>query len=165
VNEQHPSNLQAFPPSPPEPRGVFRMAMESGVVPTPMDRRDAALAHILGAIVGLFSAGLFFPVLAPTIVLLFNTTRSPFVLFHVNQAAWFQGIVSLGAIIFGVLFVLLYFVTCGMGIFLLPLALFPWLASVAVPFWVAMMAYDGKWSGYPWLRDWVLDDASPLVAD
>lgn len=159
------AQIHVFPPTPPEPPGVFRMAMESGFTPSANDRRDAALAHIFGAIVGIFSAGLLFPVLAPTIVLLFNTTRSPFVLFHVNQAAWFQGIVSLAAIVFGVLFVLLYLITCGMGIFILPFAAIPWLASVAVPFWVAMMAYDGKWSGYPWLRDWVLDDASPLVSE
>ncbi len=156
-------------PNAAEPRGVFRVAMENahaqGVVQSPTDRRDAALAHVLGAVVGIFSAGVLFPALAPTIVLLFNTSRSPFVLFHVNQAAWFQGVVSLAAIAFAVLFVALYLVTCGIGILLLPLLLFPWLASVAVPMWVAMMAYDGKWTGYPWLRDWVLDDASPLVSD
>ena len=163
-----PPTAPALPP-PVEPPGVFRTAMEGaaaqGVLQSPTDRRDAALAHLLGAIVGIFSAGVMLPAFAPTLVLLFNSTRNPYVLFHVNQAAWFQGLVSLTAIVSGLLFVLLYFLTCGFGVLLLPLAIFPWLASVGVPLWAALRAYDGKWDGYPWLSDWVLDDASPLLSE
>ena len=81
------SPVHVFPPNPPEPRGMFRVAMESGHVPTATDARDAALAHIFGAIVGIFSAGLLLPVLAPTIVLLFNKTRSPFVYFPARETS------------------------------------------------------------------------------
>lgn len=84
-------------------------------------------------------------------------------LFHVNQAAWFQAFVSLVAVVAGVAFVFLYFVTCGVGLLLLPLALFPWALSVLLPLWVAYRAYQGEWAGYPVLGDFVLDQEAPFV--
>lgn len=147
--------------------GYFRNAMSqsqaSGEIISPQDRTHAAATHLLGAIVGIFTAGLIAPVLATTLVLVFNSTRHPFVLFHVNQAAWFQLLVSIGAAILGVLFVFVYFVTCGIGLILLPLALIPWGLSVLVPAWIAWRAYRGEWAPYPILGDWVLDQEHPFV--
>jgi uncharacterized membrane protein len=147
--------------------GFFRTRMQdqiaAGIVSSPQDRTHAAAAHVLGAIVGIFTAGLLLPVLATTLVLVINTSRSPFVLFHVNQAAWFQAFVSLVAIVAGVAFVVLYFVTCGIALILLPLALIPWSLSVLLPLWVAYRAYRGEWADYPVIGDYVLDQESPFV--
>jgi uncharacterized membrane protein len=151
--------------------GFFRTkmgeALASGQPISAQDKNHAALAHLLGAIVGVFTAGVFFPVMATTVVLLFNSTRHPFVLFHVNQAALFQAFVSGVAILAGVIFGLLYVMTCGVVIFLLPVlllfALIPWSLSVLLPAWLAYRAYKGEWAGYPVIGDFVLDQASPFV--
>lgn len=127
------------------------------------DRTHAAATHLLGAVVGVFTAGFLLPVLATTLVLVFNSSRHPFVLFHVNQAAWFQLLVSITAVVAGVLFGFLYLVTCGVGLILLPLVLIPWSLSVAIPAWLAFRAYRGEWAGYPLLGDWVLDQEHPFV--
>lgn len=127
------------------------------------DRTHAAAAHLLGALVGIFTAGFLLPILAPTLVLVINKSRSPFVLFHVNQAAWFQVLVSAAAGVGVVLFLVLYFVTCGMGLLLLPLAIVPWAISVILPVWVAFGAQRGDWTPYPLLGEWVLDQESPFV--
>ncbi len=153
--------------------GFFRTAMQnvqaSGHLQSSEDRTHAAAAHLLGAFVGLITAGLLFPVAAPTLVLVFNSSRNPFVLFHVNQAAWFQAVLSGCQVLFGVVFVVLYFVTCGIGVILLvpliPVFLAGWALSVFFPAWLALRAYKGEWATYPWLGDWVLDQESPMVAD
>lgn len=147
--------------------GFFRDAMQESVARgetlSPQDRTHAAAAHVLGAVVGMFTAGLFLPIVATTLVLIFNTSRHRFVLFHVNQAAWFQLLVSVAASIFGVVFVVVYFMTCGLGVLLLPLALVPWAFSVLAPLWVALGAYQGRWALYPYLGDWVLDEKQPFI--
>jgi uncharacterized membrane protein len=153
--------------------GFFRTAMQNaqaaGTLQSSEDRTHAALAHLLGAFVGLVTAGLLFPVAAPTLVLVINSSRNPFVLFHVNQAAWFQAALSAFQVLFGIVFVVLYFVTCGVGVILLipliPVFLAGWLLSVLYPAWLAYRAYLGEWATYPWLGNFVLDQESPLVAD
>lgn len=147
--------------------GHFRRQMQeefaSGRALSSRDRTHAAAAHLLGAVVGIFTAGFLLPILAPTLVLAFNESRHPFVLYHVNQAAWFQVLVSAAAGLGALLFVILYLVTCGVGVLLLPLALVPWLLSVLLPLWVALGAHRGDWTPYPWLGEWVLDQQSPFV--
>lgn len=151
----------------------FRTAMDAaiaaGTVQSAEDRQHAALAHLLGAIVGLMTAGVLFPVAAPTLVLVLHSNRNPFVLFHVNQAAWFQGLVSTIQLVSTIGFFILYFVTCGMGVFLLipliPIFLVGWLLSVVYPAIVAYQAYQGQWGMYPYLGRWVLDQESPIVAE
>ncbi len=153
--------------------GVFRGAMERAIAARTIEPREdcshAALAHIFGAIGGLLSGGLLIPIAAPTLVLLFHSSRNPFVLFHVNQAAWFQGLVSAIQIGTGVLAGLLALFTCGFGTLillpLLPVFIVGWLVSVALPAYVAFRAYRGEWTPYPYLGDWVLDQESPLVVD
>jgi hypothetical protein len=151
----------------------FRTAMEAAqaaqTLQSSEDRTHAALAHILGAIVGLMTAGVLFPVAAPTLVLVINSSRNPFVLFHVNQAAWFQALLSAIQVVSAIVFVVLYFVTCGIGVILLvplvPVFLVGWMLSVLVPAYLAYQAYNGQWAMYPYLGKWVLDQESPLVAD
>lgn len=153
--------------------GFFRTAMDnavaSGQVQSPEDRTHAAVAHLLGAFVGLATAGMLLPIAAPTLVLVINSSRNPFVLYHVNQAAWFQAALSAFQILFGILVFVLYFVTCGVGVILLipllPLFLAGWALSVIYPAWIAYRAYQGEWAKYPWLGDYVLDQESPIVAD
>lgn len=153
--------------------GPFRTAMEAaqsaGTLQSSEDRTHAALAHLLGAVVGLLTAGVLFPVAAPTLVLVINSSRNPFVLFHVNQAAWFQALLSAIQVGSTIVLLVVYFFTCGMGIFLLvpfiPLFLVGWVLSVLYPAYIAFQAYNGQWATYPWLGDWVLDQESPLVAD
>lgn len=147
----------------------MQQALASGAPQPADDRTHAALAHLLGAMAGLVSGGMLLPVAAPTLVLLFHSRRNPFVLFHVNQAAWFQGVISLVQITMAVVTGVLSFVTCGFGAILLvpfiPVFLLAWLAAVALPVYLALRAYEGQWTGYPWLGDWVLDQESPIVAD
>jgi len=149
--------------------GHFRQKMQDTLADghpiSPQDRTHAAAAHLLGAVVGIFTGGLLLPVLATTLVLVVNKSRHPFVLFHVNQAAWFQVVASLAIATSGLLFLAIYFVTCGAGLLLLPLLFVPWLLSVLLPFWVAFGAQRGDWTGYPWLGDWVLDQEVPFVDD
>jgi hypothetical protein len=103
------------------------------------------------------------------LVLVINSSRNPFVLFHVNQAAWFQALLSSIQVVSGILFVILYFVTCGVGVILLipliPLFLVGWVLSVLYPAYLAYQAYQGQWALYPYLGRWVLDQESPLVVD
>lgn len=151
----------------------FRTAMDAALASQTLqnseDRTHAAVAHLLGAIVGLFTAGVLFPVAAPTLVLVINSSRNPFVLFHVNQAAWFQALLSSIQIAATIVFFVLYFVTCGVGVILLvplvPLFLVGWILSVLYPAYVAYQAYQGQWTTYPYLGAWVLDQESPLVVD
>jgi predicted membrane metal-binding protein len=149
--------------------GHFRQKMQEALAAgqpiSSEDRTHAAAAHLLGAVVGVFTAGLLLPVLATTLVLVINKSRNPYVLFHVNQAAWFQVVSSVAIAVGGLLFLVIYFVTCGAGLLLLPLLLVPWLLSVLLPVWVAIGAQRGEWLGYPWLGDWVLDQESPFVDD
>lgn len=151
----------------------FRTAMEAAraaqTLQGPEDRTYAALAHILGAVVGLVTAGLLLPVAAPTLVLVVHAQRNPFVLFHVNQAAWFQALVSAVQLVLGVGFFVIYLFTCGLGAILLipliPVFLIGWMLSVLYPAYLAYQAYNGQWAMYPYLGQWVLDQESPLVAD
>ncbi len=151
----------------------FRTAMDSAIASQTLqnseDRTHAAAAHLLGAFVGLITAGVLFPVAAPTLVLVINSSRNPFVLFHVNQAAWFQALLSSIQIVATIVFFVLYFVTCGVGVILLvpfiPLFLVGWALSVLYPAYIAYQAYQGQWALYPYLGSWVLDQESPLVAD
>ncbi|MBN8614570.1 MAG: DUF4870 domain-containing protein [Deltaproteobacteria bacterium] len=151
----------------------FRTAMDSAIASQTLqnseDRTHAAAAHLLGAFVGLITAGVLFPVAAPTLVLVINSSRNPFVLFHVNQAAWFQALLSSIQIVATIVFFVLYFVTCGVGVILLvpfiPLFLVGWALSVLYPAYIAYQAYQGQWALYPYLGTWVLDQESPLVAD
>lgn len=150
--------------------GPFRQAMQSGAQPSDEDCRYALYAHLLGAIVGLFTTGVIFPAMAPTFVLLFQTSRHPFLLFHINQTMWFQAIISLALAGMWIVFMIIYFLSCGIGgLLLLPVFLVVhlvlWLLSVVLPLVTMLGARRGEWSRYPFIGDMVLDQESPLVVE
>lgn len=148
--------------------GKLRQAQLAGGPIEEGEREHALYAHLLGAVVGLFTTGVIFPAMAPTLVLVFRASRHPFLLFHINQAMWFQGIISLLLALNWVVFFIGYLATCGIGaLVLFPLCLILhgglWLVSVILPVIVAVGARKGHWSRYPIIGDMVLDQASPLV--
>lgn len=156
------------PPFGMRPPGKLRQAQAAGGPIEQGEREHALYAHLLGAVVGLFTTGVIFPAMAPTLVLVFRSSRHPFLLFHINQAMWFQGLISLFLALNWVVFLIGYLATCGIG----ALVLFPvcallhavmWLVSVVLPIVVGFGARDGKWTRYPIIGDMVLDQASPLV--
>lgn len=145
------------------PNGMFRRAMNEGHVPDEEARNHAFLAHLATVVVGLFTAGMLLPILAPTLVLLLHNRRDPFVYFHINQACWFQ--VASTVIIGGATVVvgILSFVTCGVGaILFLPLVLLALVPSVFAVI-TAFRARNGEWAPYPFVGDQVLDQENPVI--
>ncbi len=137
--------------------------------PTPdQEARDHAFfVHLITAAIALFSASLLIPLAGPLVGYLLDKRRDKFVLFHMNQAFFFQLLVNGTTLAGGVLIAVLSFCTCGIGVILLwPLAIvigvIIWLASFGYPVYQAIRARDGHWERAPIVGDWVAAQDSPL---
>lgn len=142
--------------APPEPPGhPFASAKDAAYAPPPDEVHTAFLAHLFAAAAALCSGGLALGVLAPYLATTFTGNKGPFALYHVNQAAWLQIMVSLVTF------------TLGLGgVMCCPLwALIPisWLVlGVGLPVYVAFEANRGAWAEYPWIGARVLRTWRPI---
>ena len=117
----------------------FRNAASNGPPPSLTDTNYAFWAHVIAAIASLCSAGLIVPLIAPFIVLLFTPSRHPFLMFHLNQAVFFQLLIHIVQIVLATVLWFVAFVTCGLGLPLLAFLVFPWLLP-RLGFWLTLLA-------------------------
>lgn len=102
----------------------------TSIEPSKDDKMMAMLAHILPIVAGF---------IGPLIILLVKGEESPFVKFHALQSLIFTAAWT-------VLILVVYFLTCGLGIILiLPLLPVVWAGQV----YIGIQANNGKWMGYP----------------
>jgi uncharacterized Tic20 family protein len=140
----------------------FALARQTGYVPRDEEQRAAMWAHFFGAIASLIFASLAVPILAPLIAMAMNQNRGPFFLYHLNQAAAFQAVMSLVQIVLTMVVGFLAFVTCGVGAILGVVLVIPPLLGAIYPFIVGLRASQGGWDEYPIIGEKVLNARSPV---
>ncbi|MCB9667671.1 MAG: DUF4870 domain-containing protein [Myxococcales bacterium] len=143
--------------------GYFAQAMAIHPPPDALERRNALLAHLLGAIGMLVSCGLLGPVL-PLLVLVLSKRRTPFEMFHLQQSVLFQLCPWAVALLFGVLSIAgptLGFVFFGILLILLGLV-----EALALVYAIVMglSAQRGQWSSYACVGKYVMQRQRPFFS-
>ncbi|MCA9601444.1 MAG: hypothetical protein KC417_05450 [Myxococcales bacterium] len=147
-----PPTSNAPPPPSPFDAGAFLRARDGGYVPSDDEHQAALYAHLFAAGASFLTLGIGLAVLAPYLAVVITKQKGPFLLFHVNQAAIYQGAVSIVSLSLG-----LTGMMCCAPIFLLPVS---WLIlGAGYPIYVGLRAQDGLWEEYLFvgakvLRDW-----------
>lgn len=161
-----PPQQQAWPPQQaPQPGGgdtPFASAKASGYVPSDEEKQQAFYAHLFGALGTLVLCGTGLHLVGPLVPMFMAKQRTPFLMYHVNQAFWFQvGLFALNAVL-AIIFTILAMVTCGIGSFLFILNGIPVLVAIGYPVLVGMKAKEGEWSEYAVVGAKVLAQKSPV---
>ena len=130
------------PPAPAMGDTPFASAKAAGYVPTDEEKQQAFYAHLFGALGTLVLCGTGLHLVGPLVPMFMAKQRTPFLMYHVNQAFWFQvGLFALNAIL-AIIFTVLAMVTCGIGSFLFILNGIPVLIAIGYPFLVGMKAKE-----------------------
>jgi uncharacterized membrane protein len=142
----------------------FEQAAAAAGPPSVDDREHAFYAHLFAAIGNLFSGGVLLPVLAAVLPMMMTESKHPFVVFHVNQSAWYQLFLFAVNLVLALVITVLAFVTCGIGALLYVLCAIPPLVGCVHPFIVAFKVRDGAWYRYPIVGERVYaSPARPLL--
>ena len=154
--------------------GFFEQAKASGQPPSEDAKKAASMAHLLaagGSFVGCWACGLGGVIGAFVGNMLYKEEpKSPFALFHINQALQLQIAIWLVNIVTAIIFVVLRIVG-GMifdvlGLVLGFLHLFNlvlWLAGVVLPFLQSGKAKNGEWSEYPMIGARTMRAKAPML--
>lgn len=142
------------------PMGPFAAAKAAGVIPSEDERQYAFYAHIFGTLGLLFTASSGLHLLAPLVPLLMTKERTPFMMFHVNQSLWFQGVLLILNVIVGVTAFILTFFCIGWLLF--PINGLLVLTALIYPIFVALRAKNGEWAEYAVIGEQVLQQKSPV---
>jgi uncharacterized membrane protein len=108
-------------------------AMVWGAEATSNDKMIAAAAHLIPLFIPLLG------IIGPIALYVLMDGKSKFIKYHAAQALAWQGAVWL---LSATVLPILFFLTCGFGVLLLPLLLIPNLYG-------AYLAMNGQWQGFP----------------
>lgn len=129
-------------------------------MPTEAEKEAAFHAHLLGGLGALVLCGMVFPVVLPLVPYSQANEKTPFMLYHVNQAVIFQAgafVLNMALATVGGILALV----C-VGYLLLMLIPIVWLISAIYPISIAFAARRGVWVEYPIIGRNVLDVWNPL---
>lgn len=141
---------------------VAPFAAARGYLADAEEKHYAFVAHLLGALTNACTAGLLLPALAPLTVLLVTRRRTPFILFHINQAFVFQAVMFTFNLALAVVFALIAVITCGVGKFLFVFNLVPPTVALIYGVVVAFEVRGGAWCEYAIVGDRVLQMKKPI---
>lgn len=140
-NDIPPAPPQAPPPTP-SPAAPSVSPAAPGWPPagelTKDEKTMAMIAWLLGILTG---------IIGPLIIFLIKKDESKFVGFHSLQSLFFGlvvGVLFLAVLVFG-------FVTCGIGMVLLPLV---WIGALVVNVLWCIKANNGEWAEMPVIGEW-----------
>jgi uncharacterized Tic20 family protein len=140
--------------------GWFEQARAGGYQPSAQEMEHAFYAHLFAAIGAFLFCGTVFGAVAPLLVLAMAKDKGPFLLFHVNQAAIFQGVFFVINTAIGIVGGVLSIVC--IGYFILLLWPFTWLIATIYPLVLAFGAKGGTWVEYPIVGQKVRTEWKPL---
>lgn len=123
----------------------------------------AFLVHILPAICNLVFLGFGVQLVVPFFVLMLVKRKTSFVMFHINQSLYFQGIIFALYIPLFAFCTLITMLTWGLGFFLYFFPACVLIAGVAYPIMVGLAARNGEWRQYAYIGERVLVSERPFM--
>lgn len=150
--------------APPPAGGQPFLEAKNANYPLTEDAKQAAFyAHLFGALAAIIFCGTLLNAAAPLLAMALykENPKSPFAMYHINQAFIFQGVIVVATIIGYVLWYILMIVTCGIGAFI-PVFIIPPLVGLIYGLVVAFKVKNGEWAGYAVIGEKVLATKSPM---
>lgn len=151
--------MQPAAPPPPQAYPWLAAAKANGYVPNEEERRLAMYSHLFAAGLALLCCGTIHYPIGALIPLVMSKSRGPFMLFHVNQAAWFH---------FANAFAILVLLMVGgvlsiicIGYVLLAIVPILQLIGIIYPIVLGISAGNGSWTEYPIAGKRVLESTNP----
>jgi len=142
-------------------RPSFAEVQAQGYTPTPEECRMAFASHVLGALPNLFCPLL--AAFAPLLIRARVKQKTPFILFHLNQAVIFQATLLAILVLTFLVVSLIGQITCGFGYILYVFCFLPPLAGFVYPLMLAPSAKRGEWKAYEWIGEKIFKTRNPII--